>query len=68
MQMKFPKCPNCGSTAQVRENIPHTTSTGKYISQKYVCGCGCYFDDPALETLCQLMEENKDVLIRLKNS
>jgi hypothetical protein len=39
------KCPCCGSTAQVRENIPHTDKEGNYIWSKYVCGCGCYFDE-----------------------
>ena len=39
------KCPNCGSTAQVKENIPHTDKVGNYIYNKYVCGCGCYFDE-----------------------
>lgn len=38
------KCPNCGSTAQVKENIPHTDKCGNYIYSKYVCGCGMYFD------------------------
>ena len=37
------KCPNCGSTAQVRKNVPFTTATGEYIDADYVCGCGCYF-------------------------
>ena len=39
------KCPNCGSTAQVRENVPFTTPDGEYINADYVCGCGCYFFD-----------------------
>ena len=38
------RCPNCGSTAQVRENTPFTTPDGEYITAEYVCGCGCYFD------------------------
>lgn len=43
------KCPNCGSTAQVRENIPFTTPDGEYINADYVCGCGCYFNEESEE-------------------
>ena len=39
------KCPVCGSTAQVKKNIPFTDKDGNYINQEYYCGCGCYFDD-----------------------
>ena len=38
------KCPNCGSTAQVKRNTPFTDKEGNYINQTYVCECGCYFD------------------------
>lgn len=37
------RCPNCGSTAQVRLQWE---STDKYISKvtrEYDCGCGCCF-------------------------
>lgn len=40
----IPKCPNCGSTAQVKECTPFTTPDGEYICFDYVCGCGCYFN------------------------
>ena len=40
------KCPNCGSTAQVKKNIPHTDKAGNYIYNDYVCGGGCYLDEP----------------------
>lgn len=39
------KCPNCGSTAQVKKNIPFTDKDGNYINQEYYCGCGCYFNE-----------------------
>lgn len=39
------KCPNCGSTAQVKKNISHTDKDGNYITAQYVCGCGIYFDE-----------------------
>ena len=35
------KCPNCGSTAQVREDDVEQTENGLNIS--YSCGCGCKF-------------------------
>ena len=42
--IKMIKCPNCGSTAQVKENTPFVSKDGEYINAKYKCGCGCYFD------------------------
>ena len=72
--MNIPKCPNCGSTAQVKKNIPHTTTTGEYINMQYVCGCGCYFDDPCMveleklvEGIEKLVEISREALTRLKN-
>ena len=59
------KCPNCGSTAQVKENIPHPDKWGNYVDAKYVCGCGLYFDTE--NDLENLLEENQEVLKRLKN-
>ena len=35
------KCPNCGSTAQVREDDVEQTETG--LSIYYSCDCGCKF-------------------------
>lgn len=40
----IPKCPNCGSTSQVKEGIPYTDTNGEYICFDYVCGCGCHFN------------------------
>jgi C4-type Zn-finger protein len=59
------RCPNCGSTAQVRENIPFVDYQGNYVDAKYVCGCGVYFDTE--NDLENLLEANADVLKRLKN-
>jgi C4-type Zn-finger protein len=34
------KCPNCGSTAQMKEQyIPHQNNTA--ITRVLTCGCGC---------------------------
>ena len=35
------RCPNCGSTAQVRE-IPKADVNTNTVS--YKCGCGCHFE------------------------
>ena len=43
----IPKCPNCGSTAQVRlVNVMKlfTNTNGHFFQQEvYECGCGCAF-------------------------
>lgn len=43
----MPKCPNCGSTAQVREwdTQYHEAGSTKEIVvvRRYKCGCGCCF-------------------------
>jgi hypothetical protein len=59
------RCPNCGSTAQVRELTPFFDYQGHYVDAKYVCGCGVYFDTE--NDLENLLEANADVLKRLKN-
>ena len=59
------RCPYCGSTAQVRENIPFVDDNGYYVNAKYVCGCGAYFNTE--NDLENLLKENADVLKRLKN-
>lgn len=53
------RCPNCGSTAQVRELAPFIDYQGNYVDAKYVCGCGVYFD--AVDTEDDL-EVNVDAL------
>lgn len=39
------KCPNCGSTAQVRminhQSFVYSTTISLYLG--YKCGCGCHF-------------------------
>lgn len=37
------KCPNCGSTAQVRLGDPYVVEGGAYFEQRGICGCGCAF-------------------------
>lgn len=39
------KCPNCGSTAQVRvENEPKLVDNGEILLEGFFCGCGCHFE------------------------
>ena len=59
------KCPNCGSSAQVRENTPFVDCQGNYVDAKYVCGCGVYFDTE--NDLENLLKANADILKRLKD-
>ena len=37
------KCPNCGSTAQVREIFSNYSTSIKAQCNSYKCGCGCLF-------------------------
>lgn len=53
------KCPNCGSSAQVRKNEAFTDSEGNYVYCDYVCGCGCYFD-PTVEEEYYLFREKSE--------
>ena len=47
------KCPNCGSTAQVRMTLI------KYDREEYKCGCGCHFYRKAFsEKLTKISVEN----------
>lgn len=64
------KCPNCGSTAQVREkqslsiefSIPNREATQK---TRYTCGCGCRFTFVRIvnyrEEVCQDYYENVNI-------
>lgn len=36
------KCPNCGSTAQVKETFSNFSSILQADCKSYRCGCGCY--------------------------
>lgn len=39
------KCPNCGSTAQVRmECEPKLSYFGGILMEGFLCGCGCHFE------------------------
>lgn len=39
------KCPNCGSTAQVRStNAPILSDNKLVLYERFSCGCGCLFD------------------------
>ena len=37
------KCPNCGSTAQVKEIFSNYSTSIKALCKSYKCGCGCLF-------------------------
>jgi transcription elongation factor Elf1 len=38
------KCPNCGSTAQVRPvGLPTISRNGDYLLSRFSCGCGREF-------------------------
>lgn len=45
--MSIPKCPNCGSTAQVRlvdvRKLISNTNGHFFQREVYECGCGCAF-------------------------
>lgn len=36
------RCPNCGSTAQVRSL--EISNSENVLTEKFICGCGCRFD------------------------
>jgi transposase-like protein len=61
------KCPNCGSTAQVKKNIPFTDKDGNYINQDYYCGCGCYFNEEK-HYLFEDLETGERFLVSAKKS
>ena len=37
------RCPNCGSTAQVRSRWE--SGNGTRLNAEYICGCGCHWVD-----------------------
>ena len=38
------RCPNCGSTAQVRSTGAPTLSDNELVlTENFICGCGAYF-------------------------
>ena len=39
------KCPNCGSSAQVKvESSPKLSDNKQVLTVGLVCGCGCHFN------------------------
>lgn len=41
------KCPNCGSTAQVKETFSHWSAIVNAYCRAYQCECGCLFNTRA---------------------
>lgn len=37
------KCPNCGSTAQVKRLGCGISRNERFLTINYECGCGCHF-------------------------
>lgn len=37
------KCPNCGSTAQVKILKEYWSTIAQSTCKHYICGCGCTF-------------------------
>ena len=36
------KCPNCGSTAQIK--LTHMANSNGYLYHNYICGCGAIIE------------------------
>lgn len=55
----MPKCPHCGSTAQVREEETIYDENGWDINviRRYSCGCGCRFSLTSTYTCNDQYEE-----------
>ena len=54
----MPKCPRCGSTAQVRlfdEDYAQDCEDEILLIRKYECGCGAHFE--GVTVFCQHGEE-----------
>ena len=60
----MPKCPHCGSTAQVREwktNYCENSTNEITVVRRYYCGCGCHFTGTSCYKMdgdCELIEED----------
>ena len=59
------KCPNCGSTAQVRETFSNWSTILNASCHSYECGCGCLFNtrkypDGRFYGEWRIKEQNKD--------
>ena len=58
------KCPNCGSTAQVKETFSNYSNILGAVCKSYRCGCGCYiqtqtYSDGTTIGKWQVKEKNK---------
>lgn len=58
------KCPNCGSSAQVKETFSNFSSILQATCKSYRCGCGCYiqtqtYHDGKTIGKWQVKEKNK---------
>jgi hypothetical protein len=38
------RCPNCGSTAQIKINTPPSVYENRLVITMHKCGCGCVFE------------------------
>lgn len=60
------KCPNCGSTAQIRMGEPALNRNKCYITLSCECGCGCHFDlDYDVEDFCSSFTHYVDKEMRM---
>ena len=60
------KCPNCGSTAQIRMGEPTLSRNKCYITLSCECGCGCHFDlDYNVEDFCSSFTHYVDKEMRM---
>ena len=60
------KCPNCGSTAQIRMGEPAPSRNKCYITLSCECGCGCHFDlDYDVEDFCSSFTHYVDKEMRM---
>lgn len=63
----IPKCPNCGSTAQVRlvdkYELLNSTNTYFFQKEKYKCGCSCVFSLEMSGTVKVEVNDDKMLLL-----
>lgn len=61
--IKYPNCPNCGSTAQFKISTPLYFEDGKWKQQKK-CGCGCIvilrYEERIDKTLYPIIEKEDE--------
>ena len=70
----MPKCPNCGSTAQVKQTLTASdfgAGGQSFCFYKYRCGCGARFTGSRYRSDVDESEiiefNNKQILVRFKN-